>query len=170
MAARKVKTLIAAGALVTVISPRVTEGLARLFSTGRIRRVSAPFSPSMLKGFFIVVAATDDRAVNDAVSRAAGRRGMPVNVVDDPALSSFIVPSLVARNGLIISISTSGKAPCLARKMRLELERSFVPKYARRLVSVARERARLKASEPDIAKRKKILTRLVNTGSGICRD
>ena len=165
VALRKAISLRAAGARVTVISPELCVGLSRLAKAGRIAHRAAAFRPGMLKGSFLAVAATDDRRVNRAVSREAGRRGMACNVVDVPAQCSFIVPSVIAKGGLTLSISTGGAAPCLARSMRLELEKRFIPKYSRLLKAVSAERRRLKDREPDIARRKKTLARFLERRS-----
>jgi len=164
VALRKAVTLRAAGARVTVISPALCAGLSRLAKARRLIHLARGFRAGMLKGFFLAVAATDDRRVNEAVSREAARRGMACNVVDVPSLCSFIVPSVIARGGLILSISTGGAAPCLARRMRLDLEKRFIPGYSRALKAVAAERRRLKAREPDIAARKRSLARFMERG------
>jgi siroheme synthase-like protein len=170
VAARKVKALVAAGAAVTVISPRLTRRLAKLASSCGVIHIARSFNERLLKDFFLVIAATDDVRANHAVSVAATRKGMLVNVVDDPAVSSFIVPSVIAKNGLIVSISTSGAAPCLARNMRLELEKKFIPAYAARLTLMRKARAQLRRSEPDPAKRKRALSRLLAGEERKCRS
>lgn len=170
VAERKVKALLSAGAAVTVISPRVTRRLAERVSSRKVTHIARPFAQSMLKGFFIAIAATDDVRVNHAVSAAAARAGMLVNVVDDPQASTFIVPSVIDKSGLIISISTSGRAPCLSRRIRLELEKEFVPKYASRLRAISGVRARLKTKMADAGERKRCLTRLARTQGGACRE
>ena len=161
VAERKARTLVSCGARVTVVSPRVTPGICRLVSSGKAAHVRALFRPALLKGFFLAVAATDDPAANAAVSAWALRRSMLVNVVDVPAQSNFIVPSSISRGGLILSISTSGKAPCLARRIRLDLEKEFVPRYASQLKAVGSARRALKKSVADPAQRRRIMNRLV---------
>jgi precorrin-2 dehydrogenase/sirohydrochlorin ferrochelatase len=76
------------------------------------------------------IAATDDRATNDLVFRQASKQKIPVNVVDDPGHSSFIVPSLVDRGDLLLAISTSGQSPALAKALRRKLQRDIAPEYA----------------------------------------
>jgi precorrin-2 dehydrogenase/sirohydrochlorin ferrochelatase len=122
VAGRKAKSLLAAGALVTVVSPRVTKTLGKLAKDGKLAHNKGRFTPGMLKGFFICIAATDSPAVNEAVWTEAESLGIPVNVVDDPARCSFIMPSVVDRGSLTIAISTSGKSPLLARLLREKLE------------------------------------------------
>ena len=161
VAERKARTLVSCGARVTVVSPRVTPGIRRLVTRGKAAHVRAMFRPGMLKGFFVAVAATDDPAANSCVSAAALGRSMLVNVVDVPSQSNFIVPSSISRSGLILSISTSGKAPCLARRIRLDLEKNFVPRYASRLKVAGRARRALKKSVVDPDERRRVMNRLV---------
>jgi siroheme synthase-like protein len=86
-----------------------------------------------------------------------------VNIVDSPSQSNFIVPSVIERNGLIISISTSGKAPCLSKNIRKDLTRKFIPRYARMLKVLEAIRQELKDSCPNVSARKSILTKLLNS-------
>ncbi|MGE5308691.1 MAG: bifunctional precorrin-2 dehydrogenase/sirohydrochlorin ferrochelatase [Deltaproteobacteria bacterium] len=163
VAERKVRSLVRCGARVTVISPALSAGLSKSVKAGTATCIRSGFRAGMLRGFFLAVAATDDVKVNHAVYREACRRGIQVNVVDDPAASTFIVPSSIGSNGLIISISTSGKAPCVAKQMRRELEKSFVPRYSRLVACVSRERDRLKAQEPDARRRGKLIKRFLRS-------
>ena len=165
VAGRKARTLAGCGARVTVVSPSLSAGLRRMVSSGKAVHIRSLFRPALLKGFFAVIAATDDPAVNASVSATALKSSMLVNVVDVPAASNFIVPASVSRGGIIISISTSGKAPCLARRIRLDLEKKFVPRYAARLKSVGKARRALKKRVADPAERRRIMTRLARSGS-----
>lgn len=142
VAERKVKTLLEAGARVKVISPKLTAPLARLKSGGRIVHFPRPYKAKDLEGAFLAIVATDDRAVNERVFQEATKRRMPVNVVDDPAHSSFIVPSLVKKRDLLLAISTSGRSPALARLLRRKLEKEIGPEYGRflRLLGAARKK------------------------------
>jgi precorrin-2 dehydrogenase/sirohydrochlorin ferrochelatase len=107
VAERKVKTLLKAGARVKVISPQLTAPLARLKEQKRISHLSRPYRRSDLRGAFLVIGATDDRSINERIFREAAAGRIPVNVVDDPAHSSFIVPSVVKKKDLLVAISTS---------------------------------------------------------------
>lgn len=129
VAERKALGLLSAGALVTVVSPRTTKTLGELAKKGRIEHQKGRFTPAVLKGFFLVIAATDSKAVNAAVWTEAEKLSIPVNVVDDPAHCSFIMPSVVDRGALTVAISTSGKSPFLARKLREELEKIIGTEY-----------------------------------------
>ena len=129
VAERKVRNLLQAGARVRVISPQLTFSLTRFKEKGKIIHRQRSFRSADLHGTFLAIAATDDRRVNERVFEQALRQKIPVNVVDDPAHSSFIVPSLVQRGDLLIAVSTSGQSPALARALRQKLQKEFGPEY-----------------------------------------
>jgi precorrin-2 dehydrogenase / sirohydrochlorin ferrochelatase len=134
VALRKVESLRNAGARVKVIAPEETgmEG---------IELIKRPFRPGDLEGAFLVVAATNDREVNEQVYHEAMAAHILVNVVDNPPLCTFYVPSVVTRGDLQISVSTGGKCPALARKIRQEIEALYGPEYEAylRIVEEARQ-------------------------------
>jgi len=127
VAARKVRLLIAANGQVIVIAPELCEELSEQLAVDRLTHVARRFEVSDLEGATLVIAATDDSAVNHLVSESAQARNIPVNVVDDAALSTVIFPSIVDRNPILIAISSSGKAPTLSRQLRGRLE-AMLPK------------------------------------------
>lgn len=128
MAARKIRLLIAASARVIVIAPALCEELSEQVAAGQLTHIARLFETSDLEGATLVIAATDDSAVNHLVSESARARNIPVNVVDDGELSSVIFPSIVDRNPILIAISSSGKAPTLSRQLRGRLE-AMLPKH-----------------------------------------
>jgi uroporphyrin-III C-methyltransferase / precorrin-2 dehydrogenase / sirohydrochlorin ferrochelatase len=128
VAARKIRLLNSAGARVIVIAPDLCEELSVQLSVDRLTHVDRLFEISDLEGATLVIAATDDPAVNHLVSESAQIRNIPVNVVDDAALSTVIFPSIVDRNPILIAISSSGKAPTLSRQLRGRLE-AMLPKH-----------------------------------------
>jgi len=130
VAERKIRSLLMAGAVVKVISLHLTDLLGRLIQNGRIVHRSRPFRAVDLRGAYLAIAATDDRVINERVFHQAARQKIPVNVVDDPSHSSFIVPSLVERGDLLVAISTSGKSPALAKTLRQRLQKEIGPEYA----------------------------------------
>lgn len=144
VAARKARLLLEAGAVLTVIAPEIGSTLDSLKQQGRLAHRAERFSESQLHGMTLVFAATDDRAVNEAVSRAASARGIPVNVVDQPALCTFVMPSIVDRSPVIVAVSTGGAAPVLARLLRARLETLIPNTYGRLANLVAEFRARVK--------------------------
>lgn len=153
VAERKVDSLLAAGAVVTVVSPTLTEHLAGLAGAGRIRHVARPYERGDLAGHRLAFVATDDGALNAAVAADGRADGVWVNAADDPAHCDFILPSVVRRGALQVAVSTGGASPALSRAIRRELERYFTADYAG-LAEVAAEvrqelRARGRRVEPE---------------------
>ena len=141
VAARKISALVRAGARVHVVAPKLTEELAVLSRDSRIEHSEREFQEADLDGKVLVIAGTDQQAVNRRVSELAKQRNLPVNVVDQPELCTFIVPSIIDRSPVQVAISTGGASPVLARLLRARLE-SYVPAaYGRlaRLVESFRE-------------------------------
>lgn len=136
VAERKVKSLLQAGAHVTIVSAEFTEGLMEMENHADVVLYRQPFDSSiMIDGssdfvpYTLVVAATNDAKVNAYVHELASRQGKPVNVVDQPQLSSFIVPSVVRRGKLVIAVSTGGASPSAARKIAQELDNAYGEEY-----------------------------------------
>lgn len=126
VATRKAEQLVGAGARVTVVSPRLTASLKQYGEEDRIDVVETEFSERLLEGCTLAIAATDDRETNRRVSEACRARYLPVNVVDNPSLCTFITPAIVDRSPLVIALSTGGTAPVLARRLKASLE-SMIP-------------------------------------------
>lgn len=122
VAQRKVEALSEAGAQVTVVSPRLTKGLKALAEKSTITAVTRRYRRGDLALAMLVVAATNNPKVNQQVAGDASRRGILVNVVDEPALCNFIVPAVVKRGDLVLAVSTSGKSPAVAKRLRRDLE------------------------------------------------
>ncbi|MBO9354996.1 uroporphyrinogen-III C-methyltransferase [Bordetella petrii] len=154
IAARKVQLLLEASADVHVGAPELIPELAQLAERGRIRAQQGEFRPEWLDGAWLVVAATDNRAVNAAVSQAAQTRHIFSNVVDDAELSSFQVPSIVDRSPLIVAISSSGVAPVLARRLRERVESLFDHSLGALAALAARYRPRIRERRPDLKQRR----------------
>ena len=160
VAARKIALLRRAGGRVRVATPELVPSLSRDLAAGRIEHISDEFSPEHLNGIAVVVAATDDRAVNARVSWAARQRNIPVNVVDDPALCTFQVPAIVDRDPVLVAISTGGASPVLARWVRRRIEQSL-PASLSKLGSLAqRWRDRVSTTVTDITIRKRFWEQL----------
>lgn len=160
VALRKVGGLLAAGAAVTVVSPEVTAELHNLFRQGRIAWRQKPFAAADLDGRFFVMAATDDPAVNAGIAALCRERAIPVNVADEPELCDFLVPSVVRRGSLAVAVSTEGKSPLLARKLREELEQQLPAAYDEFLELLGRQREAVKQL-PDARRREAVLRALV---------
>ena len=150
---RKIEHLLKARARILVVSPELTPELAAHRDAGRLDHLPQLFSPEQLDGAQLVVAATDEEAVNEAVSQAARARGIWVNVVDDAKRSVFIFPAIVDRSPLIIAIGTAGSSPTLARRVRTQIE-SLLPERLGELAAYAsRWRGPVKAVLPALPER-----------------
>jgi uroporphyrin-III C-methyltransferase/precorrin-2 dehydrogenase/sirohydrochlorin ferrochelatase len=144
IAARKVGMLRKAHADVTVVAPKLCTTLAALHTYGDIVWVQAEFKADDVEGATLAIAATDDGAVNRAVSAAAQARNIPVNVVDQPELCSFVMPSIIDRSPIVVAISSGGVAPVLARLLRARLETLIPAAYGRLAVLAGAFRAQVK--------------------------
>ena len=131
VAARKVALLREAGARVLVVSPTLGRSLSDWAANGDINYRNDEFQPQHLDGHALIIAATDNAEVNRAVASAAGERNIPVNVVDDPALCTFTVGSIVDRSPVLAAVSTGGASPVLARLLRARLEALIPANYGR---------------------------------------
>ncbi|QHQ19288.1 uroporphyrinogen-III C-methyltransferase [Pectobacterium brasiliense] len=126
VATRKIDLLQRAGAEVKIVAQALAEPLAAQHQAGQVEWLAQVFTPDLLSGVFLVIAATDDAELNAAVFEAANQRHLLVNVVDDQPKCSFIFPSIVDRSPLVVAISSGGQAPVLARLLREKLE-SLLP-------------------------------------------
>jgi precorrin-2 dehydrogenase/sirohydrochlorin ferrochelatase len=144
----KLDALLDSGALVTVVSPEARPRISALAAEGRLTLQQRPFQPADLDGAFLVIAATDDRAVNAAVARQARAAGILVNAVDDPPFCDFYAVSVVRRGNLHVAISTNGDSPAFARWMRERLDATLPAEYGDLLALLAEVRAELRASGP----------------------
>jgi uroporphyrin-III C-methyltransferase/precorrin-2 dehydrogenase/sirohydrochlorin ferrochelatase len=138
VAERKVEGLLAAGAAVTVIAPRLTRRLRALAGDGRIRHVARAYAPGDVEGYQLAFAATGEGDVNAAVAREGRERGVLVNAADDPAHCDFTLPAVLRRGALVVAVATGGASPALAAAVRDELGRCLGPEYAE-LADVAAE-------------------------------
>lgn len=162
-AERRAEALLAAGARVKVVAAELTDALAARAAKGEVEHLARPYRPGDLAGAFLVVAERGAPAVNEAVWREAEERGVPVNVEDDPPHCSFYAPAVVRRGDLTVAISTGGKAPALAVRLRQELERRLGAHYGRFLELVGPLRPRLLERHPDFARRRELWYRLVDS-------
>jgi uroporphyrin-III C-methyltransferase/precorrin-2 dehydrogenase/sirohydrochlorin ferrochelatase len=178
VAERKVRLLVAAGACVAIVAPRLTEWLqqrseitdplplqagegGRRPGEGSVSHIGDCFEPAQFDGVVLAVAATDDPQVNAQVAAAGRERNVLVNVVDDAGASSFIVPAIVDRSPLVIAISSGGVAPVLARRVRERLE-SLIDESVGALAELfERSRVRIKAAFPDVSARRRLYDRAV---------
>ncbi len=144
VAERKVESLLAAGARVTLISPGLTPGLERLAETAKIRILRRRYEPGDLAGAFVAIVGTDDTTVNRAAAAEARDQRVLVNTVDDVAYCDFIAPAVVRQGDITLAISTNGKSPSMARLLRETLEAYLTPDYAHLLTVLQQVRLRLR--------------------------
>ena len=131
VALRKIELLARAGAKITVIAPEINDAIRTKQSPGNLTIVEKKFEPFDLKEFKLVISATNDEACNTLVADTAQEQGTPVNVVDNPALSSFIFPAIVDRSPLVAAVTSGGSAPVLARLLRAKLETLIPSEYGK---------------------------------------
>ena len=154
IALRKINLLLKADASVTCVSPEFCDGVAQLAKQGRIQTLERAFKDDDVTEQVLIVSATDNAELNQRVSSLASAANIPVNVVDSPALCSFVMPSIVDRSPIVIAISSAGSAPVLARLIRAKLE-STIPHAYGKLASLAgRFRAQVKAKFTNIEDRR----------------
>jgi len=141
---RKVKALLEHRASVEVISPDACPELNKLAEDGEISVLPRSYRAGDLEDAFIVIAATSDRDTNLEVAQEAQRKAVLVNVVNDQENSDFIAPSYVRRGDITIAVSTAGRSPALARKIRTQLEKDFGDEYASLARLIGEVRAEIK--------------------------
>lgn len=144
VAERKAAALIAAGAEVTVFSPVLTPGLSALQAAGSLRWTPRVYIDGDLHNFFLVFCATDQPEINRQAAAAARAAGAMVNIADAPELSDFYVPAHIAQGDLLITVSTGGASPALARRMREEMAARYGPEYGQYLALIAKLRPEMK--------------------------
>lgn len=163
MAALRVKRLIRAGARVTVVSPKAGTEIESLAKAESIAIVRRGFKRTDLsRRYLVVIAATNDTKIQQAVFETAERRAILCNVVDKPESCNFYMPAIVHRGQLQIAISTSGRSPALAGKLRQYLEEAVPDNAADLTEIVGRLRSRLRLEIPgDLATQKKLVDEFV---------
>ncbi len=162
VAARKAALLVRAGAKVEVVAPELCDELAKLAADSAVSYSARMFEDSDIDHKALVIAATDKQDVNRRVSELAHARNLPVNVVDQPDLCSFIMPSIIDRSPVQIAISTGGSSPVLARLLRARLE-SYVPAAYGRLAKLMDSyRDKVKARFSNVEQRRRFWDNLLD--------
>lgn len=162
IAERKVRSLLECGALVYVVSPGIIPALASMAAEGLLICRRRRYKSSDLEDMFLVFGATGREEVNRQIADDCAGRNLIVNIVDDPAKCNFYVPATVRRGSLAIAVSTGGKSPLLARKIREELELVYGPQYEDFLEMLGVLREEVIKNVPDPEKKKQILESLVS--------
>lgn len=159
----KVEGLLAVQAKVTVIAPDLTLHLQHLAEQKQIIYISRKYQSGDLTGAFMVICATDQTEINHQVWQEASANHQLVNVVDDTPRCNFIAPSILRKGDLTIAISTSGKAPALAVRLKERLQREIGPEYERFLELAGKLREPLAQHVPDFETRKALWYELVDS-------
>jgi precorrin-2 dehydrogenase/sirohydrochlorin ferrochelatase len=161
IAAAKVEGLLACGASVTVVSPRAVPAIRQRAIAGTLLWRGRPFRTRDLDGAFLAVTATNSKKTNAAVFRACVERGVLCNSVDAPEQCDFIYPAVVRRGSLQIAISTGGRSPALAARLRRELERQFGPEWGAWVEEIGQRRQSLLAHPMSAGLRRRRLSEMV---------
>ena len=165
VAADRTARLAACGARVRLVSPEVLPALGEMVADGRIAEHHARgYEDGDLDGAVLVIAATDDADVNRRVRDDARGMGAEVNVADDPAGSTAVIPAVVRQGDLALAITTGGASPVLARRIREDLQQRFGPGWAGLIDLLAETREELVATYPDIAARRVAVEELLDSG------
>jgi siroheme synthase-like protein len=154
VAERKVVGLLEAGAHVVVVSPELTPRLQQLAHEGRLEYIPRAWEDNDLQGAFMVIAATNNRAVNAGVARAARNLGLLVNVADAPDEGNFNTAAAVRRGDLLLGISTGGASPAVSALVRRKAEATFGPEYAELLDLLRALRPRVTRAAPEQARQR----------------
>ena len=163
VAARKVQSLLEAGAHVTVVGPCLCASLQEMVARGLIIHVCRNYEHGDIAASALVYAATDDQKLHRELAVEARGLRIPINVADVPDLCTFISPAVVKRGALQIAISTSGVSPAFAAQLRRTLENQFGVEYAIMLEVMRAARRRLHRDEIDSGERSRRLTNLANS-------
>jgi precorrin-2 dehydrogenase/sirohydrochlorin ferrochelatase len=163
VAERKVKRLLEAEATVTVVSPLLTPQLAELKKQAQIKHIERMYQEQDLEGAFLVICATDDKKLNRKVAEQCQEQKLLVNVVNDPPQSNFIVPAVIRQGSLSIAVSTDGKSPLLAARIREQLEKTYGSEYADFLELLGEVRRDIVENVEDSEVRKEILENIVQS-------
>jgi len=155
VASRKARLLIRAGAVVNIVAPDIDGELRDLALKSGGRELRSTYAANFLEGMSLVVAATDENTINAAVSRDCMDRNIPVNVVDNPSLCSFIMPAIVDRSPMVIAVSSGGDSPVLTRHIKTLIEKAVPKAFGKLAELAARYRDAVKKSFVDIDLRRR---------------
>jgi len=155
VAERKVLSLLECGASVALAAISLTDLLSGLVQEKRIEHLGGPYEDCYLEGAFMVIGATDRPEINRRIFEDARKRGVLVNIVDEPSRCDFIVPAVFNRGDLSVAVSTGGRSPALARRIREELEERYGPEYGTllRIMGKIRRKILEKGAGPEANRR-----------------
>ncbi len=163
VAERKIDSLVGTDATIVVISPQTNAGIACLAEQRRIELRKRAYAHGDCAGAALVFAATDDSEISRAVHEEASALGTFVNTADQPALCNFIMPAVVRRGDIGIAISTSGKSPALAARLRRKVSETVGPEYARLAELLSRVRPEIRGRVQGANSRKELHYRILDS-------
>ncbi len=163
VAERKALTLLSCNADVSIISPKITRRLKRLAKEEKVEYIKKGYKNKDIKDAFLVIAATNDKKINEAVARTVEKNRCLLNIVDKPESSNFIVPSLISRGDLTIAIATGGKTPALSKQIRKELQQIYGREYEVFIKTMGKVREKVLKSVPSEKARRLIFNKLVHS-------
>lgn len=161
VAKRKVTSLLKFNARVVVVAPEISADIESLTTNKNLTIIKEPFDSSHMDDAVLAIGATNSREVNLAVYDTADNKKIPVNIVDQPELCTFTVPSLVQRGALSIAISTSGKSPAVAKSVRKLLESEFGDEWGEYLEIMGEARKIVLKTETEQKKREDMFNQIV---------
>lgn len=157
IAEQKIEGVLRSATDLTVVAPRLTPRLQLWAEQGRLAHLCSEYRPGMAQGYFLVIAATDSEEVNRAVYEEARAGGTLANAVDDPDYCDFYAPALVSRGDFQVAISTGGKSPALAQRVRKDLDHQYGPEYETWIAWLGRMRESIRSVLPRTESRKELL-------------
>ena len=163
IAERKIERLLECGASVVVVGKKLGPKLDDMKSEGKLKHIADDYQEEHIRNAFLVIGATDRDDVNERIYRDAKRKGIPANIVDDPDRCDFILPSIFQQGDLQIAISTGGKSPALAKKLRLEMEKNYGPEYKTLLDIMGAVREKVTTRGRPSEENKKLFESLLNS-------
>ncbi|MCX5813672.1 MAG: bifunctional precorrin-2 dehydrogenase/sirohydrochlorin ferrochelatase [Proteobacteria bacterium] len=163
IAERKVVMLLRFNAKVKLISPKITGALTKLSKSGKIEVIGREYKEGDLDGASLVFAATNRKEINERIKKEAAIKGILVNVVDDPGLCDFIVPSIVKKDPIVIAISSSGVLPSLSKRLKKEINKYITGDYIKYAHIIGKFRKLLIETVKDRKKREEIMAAINKT-------
>ncbi|NLU47674.1 MAG: bifunctional precorrin-2 dehydrogenase/sirohydrochlorin ferrochelatase [Syntrophomonadaceae bacterium] len=156
VAERKVENLLEYPVQIDLVSPQATPKLQNWATEGKVNWIARNFQLTDIQDAFLVFAATDDLQINREIARLCQKEGILVNAVDDPAYCDFFVPSIIRRNSLVLAISTEGKSPAYAKRLRRQMEEIITDAHGKFVDLLGEQREIVKETVPDIRIRQAI--------------
>ncbi|MDI3478114.1 MAG: precorrin-2 dehydrogenase [Thermoanaerobacterium sp.] len=170
VAYRKILSLLEFGGIVTAIAPKFIKDIWELSKNNRIELIERKYQKNDVQNFNLVIVATNDKMLNKEISKECIDNNIPVNIVDDKELSTFITPSVIRRGDLTISISTNGKSPLLSRRIREMLENVIVDEFGSLISELSSTRDKLKSSSMSLDEKIKLYDDIIRKSNLLKRD